>query len=172
MKSILKYFYIILFLGLGTFSSCSDDDPTPDDPKQEQPDKPGHDDNDSSKFDSKILGEWTSNKINHGTLQNVESSSQVIFTEDSITLKWFDIKTDKEIPYSIAKGKYTVKGDSLKIEWKNVMTDSVANTAFNTLYLQGDYKVKDNQLDYNYSVYDIGGEKLSGPHNIKLNKIK
>ena len=172
MKSLFKYFYIILILGLVTFSSCSDDDPTQDDSKQENPNDPNNNEPDDSKLDSKLLGEWTSNKINYGNLQNVKSSNQVIFTEDSITLNWFDFETDKEIPYSVVKGIYTVKGDSLKIKWKNVMTDSIVNTAFNTLYLAGRYNIKNDQMNYDYSVYDINGEKLSGPHNIKLDKNK
>ena len=86
---------------------------------------------------------------------------------DSVTMTWHFLGSDTRT-YSTLKGKYTLKDDFLKIEWKNVVTDSVPNTEFNTIYLSGPYEFNnlDNRIDYHYSVYDISGEKLSGPHTM------
>ena len=168
MKLVLKYFYIFLFLGALTLSACSDDDPTQDDPKHEQPDNP----NDNSDSSSKVVGKWVFEDFNFGGIANVQSTSRVEFGKsDSLTISWYD-KNNPNKPYSVAKGEYSTKGDSLKLEWKNVMTDTIVNTAFNTLYLAGGYSIKNDQMNYDYSVYDISGEKLSGPHNIKLTNSK
>lgn len=171
MKSILKYFYIVLFLGAVILSACSDDDPTQKDPKHEQPDKPNDDDSNDLNSDSSILGEWTPYMVDYGSFCNIGSTGLVVFAKDSVTINWYEISNTK-IPYFVAKGKYTIKGDSLKLEWKNVMTDTIVNTAFNTLYLAGGYSIEYDRMKYNYSVYDISGEKLSGPHPFNLYKNK
>lgn len=171
MKSILKYFYIILFLGAVTLSACSDDDPTQEEQKHEQPDKPNDDDPNDLNSDSSILGEWTSHIVDYGSLYHVGSTSLIVFTKDSITVNWH-YKSNTSNSCSVVKGKYTVLGDSLKVEWKNVMTDTIVNTAFNTLYLAGEYSIKNDRMNYNYSVYDISGGKLSGPHPLNLSKNK
>lgn len=171
-KTIKFYLCLIMCLGFITVTSCSHDDPMKEEPTPVKPDPDPTPTPNEPTLTSKILGAWSQSDNNYGGLMNVSSTSRVEFaTSDSVSVNWYNVDNNKA-PYTVAKGVYTFKGDSLKLVWKNVMTDSIVNTAFNTLYLAGDYKIKDDQLNYNYSVYDIGGEKLSGPHNIKLTKSK
>ncbi|MBD5199537.1 MAG: hypothetical protein HDS83_04025 [Bacteroidales bacterium] len=182
MKSIIKYLYVALFLGIATLSSCSDDDPTQEEPKHEQPDKP-NDDTENSNFNSKILGEWgMGRKSLSGGTKKPEYEGRIFFDKDSIIINciinWNDLYNNDTL-YSIVKGIYTINDDSLKIEWKNAQTDSIVNLAFTTLYLAGTYKIDHSfgidywnydQLVYTYSVFDITGEKLSGPHKEEFEK--
>ena len=177
MKTTIKAFIYLLFcFSLVAVTGCSKDDPMVDNPTPIQPEKPGDNENPGSDLPSKpdltkeIIGDWAQSETDLGSLVNVTSTSRMTFgASDSLTINWSEAgKTDK--PYTTATGKYTINGDSLKVEWKTVMTDSVTNVAFTTFYLSGECSVTDNTLNYNYSVYDADGSKLSGPHTTKLAK--
>lgn len=170
MKNSVKYYlYIIMCLGFITMTSCSHDDPMKEEPTPVGPNKPDPVP-DEPTLQSKIPGAWSQADNNYGGLMNVSSTSRVEFAKaDSVTVNWYNVNNNTT-PYSVAKGVYTVNGDSLKLVWKSVMTDSVPNTAFTTLYLAGKCTVTDNTMDYNYSVYDTTGDKLTGPHTLKFTK--
>lgn len=169
-KTIKFYLCLILCLGFVTVTSCSHDDPFKEDPTPVKPDPDPTPNPNEPTLVSKILGTWSQSDNNYGGLMNVSSTSRVEFgASDSVTVNWYNVNNTKT-PYTVAKGVYTVKGDSLKLVWKNVMTDSIPNTTFTTLYLAGKCSVTDNTMDYNYSVYDTGGDKLTGPHTLKFTK--
>ena len=193
MKSVFKYLYIILFLGTITLSSCSDDDPTQDEPKQEQPEEPNNDgmneSEDISSSNSEFRGTWEINEIG-SSFKNIDSYGQAEFEKsDSLKIMWYYENNKYNNPYSIAKGKYTVRGNSLRLEWKNMITDSIVNTAFNTLYLEGEYDTSNyttydkpsgsyyvtireyESIRFRYSTYDISGDVLTGPHEMSFRRL-
>ena len=184
MKTTIKVFLYLLFsVTFVAVTGCGKDDPLedptapikPENPGDEE-EKPGDNQDPGSEqpikpdLSKEILGEWTQTETDLGTMANVSSTSQMKFgTSDEFSVDWSETeKTDK--PYTTATGKYSINGDSLRVEWKTVITDSVTNVAFTTFYLSGECNVTDNILNYTYSVYDTDGSKLSGPHTTKLAK--
>ncbi len=177
MKTTIKAFiYLLCCFCLVAVTGCSKDNSIIDEPTPVQPENPGSNDDPtpeqptSPDLATQLLGGWAQLEADHGSMTNVNSTSRMEFgASDSLSVNWFEAgKTDK--PYTIAKGKYTINGDSLRLEWKSVTTDSIANAAFATFYLSGKCEVTDNTFDYNYSVYDTDGGKLSGPHTTKFSK--
>ena len=177
MKTTIKVFlYLLSSFSLVTVSGCSKDDPIVNNPTPVQPENPGSNKDPDSDLPNKpdlakeLLGEWALPGSDFGILVNVTSTSRMTFSaSDSLTIDWYETEKANN-PYTTARGKYTINGDSLKVEWISVVTDSVANIAFTTFYLSGECSVADNTLDYIYSVYDTNGSKLSGPHSTKLAK--
>ena len=175
-KAINVFLYLLLSVTFVTMTGCSKDDPFEDNPNPIQPEKPGGNEDpgsdlpDKSDLSKEILGEWSKSETELGGLVYVTSTNLMTFgSSNSFTITWFEaVKTDK--PYTTAKGKYTIKGDSLKLEWDTVTTDSILNAAFNTFCISGKCEITDNTINYSYSVLDSNGDKLSGPHSTKFAK--
>lgn len=175
MKTTIKALLsIILCIAFAIISSCSTDEPKPVQPETPSPIQPENPTPDKPKdpvLATEIIGSWSMAGTNIEAFTNVSSKSSVeFFTADSLTIKWFDT-TNEELPYSIVKGKYTVNDNSLRLEWKTVTTDSLSNAAFATMYLSGECTLNDKEVNYNYSIYDIDGDRLSGPHSAKFTKL-
>ena len=177
MKTTIRAFIYLLFcFSLVAVTGCGKDDLLEDTPTPVQPENPGSNEDPTPDqpttpdIATLLAGEWAQSATDLGSVANVSSTSRMTFgTSDDFSVNWSEAeKTDK--PYTTATGKYTINGDSLKVEWKTVMTDSVTNVAFTTFYLSCECSVTDNTLNYTYSVYDTDGSKLSGPHTTKLAK--
>lgn len=171
MRTTIKaLLYLLICFTFVAITGCSKDDVSEDNPKPIQPEKPNPDHPKEPDLATELLGEWTQSETNLGSMVNVTSTSRVRFgTSDSLTVNWCE-KGRAETPYTTAKGKYTLKGDSLRLKWITIMTDSVLNTTFSTFYLSGKCSITGNTLNYDYSVYDTTGDKLSGPHTTKFAK--
>lgn len=171
MKTTIKFFvYTLLCIACGAFCACSHDDSPFEEPSQpNNPGGSGSDDEQPTDPMKELAGEWNFATTDFGIQSGVASTGVMeISTNGTIKMQWAE--KDAEEPYSVLNGKCSVDEETLKIEWTTATTTGITNAAFTTFYLEGNYTVNNNKVNYSYEVYNDEGTKLSGPHNISWNK--